>query len=453
MPISRYGAAIWRRLLRLDQPVPALSEAEFESEVERHYSWNFTVNVIEGTAYWIGMSFISSATIAPLFVSKLTLDPVLISLVAVIAQAGWYLPQLFTAGYIERLPRKKPVVVNLGFFSERVCVVLWPLAALLAVHAPTLALVLFLAGYAWQNFGAGVVGPAWQDLVATCFPVNRRGRFWGLTTFLGTGIGTVGALAASWLLRTYQFPTSFVYVFTITAASILISWCVLALTREPVRPVMPMPHAGKNMWARLTAILRDNDNFRRFLAARLLLVCGSMGTAFVTVSAVQRWHIPDGTVGLYTAALLVGQATGNLIAGWVADRHGHKIPLELASLACCLAFVLAWLAPAPEWYYVVFALWGASQGAVVVSGILIVMELAGDAQRPIYYGIVNTAVGIGFVVVPLVGAGLAEISYAWVFAVSAMAGLAAWIAFRWHVREPRWANHLTRSNNDARSSY
>jgi MFS transporter, SHS family, sialic acid transporter len=139
--------------------------------------------------------------------------------------------------------------------------------------------------------------------------------------------------------------------------------------------------------------------------------------------------------------LLVGQATGNLIAGWLADRHGHKLSLEMSSLACCLAFLLAWLSPAPEWYYGVFALWGASNGAVIVSGILIVMEFTDAGQRSTYYGIVNSAVGVGFVVVPLVGAGLAGlVGYGLVFAVSGAAGLAAWVAFRWHVREPRWTN-------------
>jgi MFS family permease len=438
MNVSGHGATAWRRLLRLDEPLPARSQAEFEAEVERHYNWNFTVNIMDGAIYWVGMSFMSSATIAPLFVSKLTLNPVLIGLVGVIAQAGWYLPQIFIAGTTERLPRKKPWVINLGFFTERLCAVLWPLAALVAFHSPILALVLFLVGYAWHTLGAGLVGPAWQDLVETCFPVKRRGRFWGMATFLGTGIGTVCAFGASWLLRSFEFPTSFVYAFSISAGGVLISWAFIALTREPVRPVTPVTHAYDNLWARLTGILDRNPNFRRFLVARLLLVCGGMGAAFVTVSAVERWQVPDGMVGLYTAALMVGQAIGNLVAGWVADRHGHKISLEMSSLACLLAFVLAWFAPAPEWYYGVFALWGASQGAVIVSGILIVMEFTGPADRTICYGIVNTAVGIGFVIVPLVGAGLAGIGYPWLFGVSAAGGLMAWIAFRWYVREPRW---------------
>ena len=94
------GKAAWRRLLQLDQPVPARSDAEIAAEAERNYPWNFTVNLLDGVAFWFGLNFISSSTVMPLFISKLTPNPLLIGLVAVIAQSGWLLPQLFTAGYI-----------------------------------------------------------------------------------------------------------------------------------------------------------------------------------------------------------------------------------------------------------------------------------------------------------------------------------------------------------------
>ena len=40
---------------------------------------------------------------------------------------------------------------------------------------------------------AGLVAIAWQDLIARCFPVQRRGRFMGISFFVG---GLAGALAA-----------------------------------------------------------------------------------------------------------------------------------------------------------------------------------------------------------------------------------------------------------------
>jgi MFS family permease len=230
------GQAALRRLLQLDQPILPRSESEIAAEVERNYRWNFTFNMLDGVTFWFGWSFASATTIVPLFVSKLTLNSLLIGLIAVIAQAGWYLPQLFTAGQIERLSRKKPVGVNLGFFTERLPVFVWPLAALLAFWSPALALLLFFISYAWHTLGAGLVSPAWQDLFARCFPANRRGRLLGIRTFIGTGVGAMEAILSSWLLEAAPFPLNFVYLFFIAAVAISLSWSFLAQTREPVQP-------------------------------------------------------------------------------------------------------------------------------------------------------------------------------------------------------------------------
>lgn len=133
------------------------------------------------------------------------------------------------------MARKKAIIVNLGFFTERLPLFLLPLAALLAIQQPVLALVLFFVGYAWHGLGAGVVAPAWSDMIASCFPVAKRGWFFGLTAFVGTArararAGALGAVGSSWLLATFPYPLNFAYNFLIAAVAILISWCFLALT-------------------------------------------------------------------------------------------------------------------------------------------------------------------------------------------------------------------------------
>lgn len=427
-----------RRLLQLDRPAPYASEAEFVAEVERNYRWNFFANLGDVTMFFFGLSFISSSTIVPLFISKITSDPLPIGLAAVIAQSAWFLPQLFTANRIERLLRKKPVVVNLGVFLERLPMWVIVGAAIIAGRAPMLALVLFLLAYAWHGLGAGVVATAWQDLIARCFPVDRRGRFFGISMFLGTGSGTIGAALSTQILNALSFPTNFVLTFAIAATFISLSWLCLSLTREPVQPIHAPRQSEREFWSQLPEIPRRDHNFRRFLIARLLMALGGMGTGFVTVTAVQRWQVPDSTVGAYTAALLIGQTCGNLLFGLLADRHGHKLPLELGALAAFGAFGIAGLAQSPEWYYLVFVLMGITSGAVVVSGILVIMEFSAPPRRPTYVGITNTGTGLASALAPLIGAALASAGYLPLFAFSAAISLIAAMLMRWWVKEPRW---------------
>lgn len=429
-----------RWLLQVDQPVFLRPEAEIAVEVERNYRWNFAVNLLDGASFWFGLSFISATTIVPLFVSKLTDSTLAIGLVAVIAQGSWFLPQLFTANVVERLARKKPMVVNLGFFLERLPMWLIVLAALAAVRSTTAALLLFLVAYAWHGLGAGVVAIAWQDMLARCFPVARRGRFFGTTMFVGAGIGALAAGFSAWLLRHFPFPMNFVYSFLIAAIFINLSWVFLALTREPVQPVTVPRQSNRQFWSDLPQLLRRDANFSRFLVARLLLALSGMGTGFVTVSAVQTWQVADSTVGVYTAAFLAGQTVSNLLLGFLADKFGHKLSLEISGLAVMLAFILAWLATAPVYYFAVFALLGVYTGAVIVSGIMVVLEFPTPEKRPTYAGLANTGVGIVSALAPLLGAGLAAVGYDWLFALSGVSGLLGFVLMRWWVQEPRFVN-------------
>lgn len=433
-----------RRLIQADRPAARVSDAEVEAQRDRDYRWNFAVNLLDGAAFWFGLSFASSSTILPLFISKLSDATWPLAAIAVLGQGGWYLPQLFTARSVERLPRKKPVVVNLGFFLERLPMWLLIIAAIVARETPGLAIALLILAYAWHTVGAGVVATAWQDLIARCFPVEKRGRFLGLTTFIGTGMGTAGAALSSWLLDTFPFPTSFVYTFGIAAFGVTLSWVFLALTREPVQPPEPPPEDGFSFWTDLQRIMARDRNFRRFLLARLLIAFAGMGQGFLTVAALRRFAVADAVVGQYTAVLLLGQTAGTLLFGVLADRYGHLLSLKIGTLSAVLAYVLAWLAPSAGWYYAVFALLGFSFGALLVSGILVVLEFSPPARRPTYTGLANTVIGVAGFTAPLLGGLLAQLGlgsglgYSPLFALSAAAGLAGLVLLLLWVKEPRW---------------
>lgn len=426
-----------RWFLELNRPFEPGSDAEILEEVERNYRWNFSVNLLDVTFFWFGFSFISATTIVPLYISKLSASPLPLAIAAVIAQAGWFLPQLFTANFVERLPRKMPMIVRAGFLLERLPVWLLVVSALIAVARPTLALALFLFAYAWRQLGAGLVATSWQDLIARTFLTERRGRFLGISLFAGTVAGTVAALLSGRLLDAFPFSSNFVVIFLLAAVSITLSWYFISRTREPRINRRAPRISGRRFAAELPVLLRSDHNFREFLIARSLLAFGALGTGFITVAAVDEWNIDDGMVGAFTAAQLIGQALATPGLGLLADRAGHKITLELGALAAAGAFAVAWLAPGPDWFLLVFLLLGAANGALIVSGILIVLEFGRPEKRPTYAGLANTAVGIASVAAPLVGGVLVLVGYNLLFALSAVITLVSLLLLHFRVRDPR----------------
>ena len=423
-----------------------MADSEFQREIERNYRHNVVVNVLDGTFFWLGSSFIASRTILPLYVSHLTDSELAIGLLSMLASTGWLLPQLFTANWVQRLPRKKVGVGNVGLFTERLPVILMVPAAWIATRSPTLALVAFFVLFAWHVVGAGMVAVAWQDMLAKIIPLDRRGRFFGITNFGGTGTGVLGAAAAAWVLDRYDFPCDYMLCFAAAGFCIFVSWIFIMLTREPAQVSQEPAISQREYLHRLPAILRTDPNFRRYLLSQVVISTGGMAIGFLTVYAVQRWQLPDSQAGGFTTSMLIGQALSNLLFGALADRKGHKLVLELSALVGASALGLASLAPAPAWFHAVFALVGASTAGFMLSGIMIAFEFSTPDLRPTYIGLNNTVSGVAAGVAPLIGGWLAGAArYRSLFAVACATGLTGFALLRWSVREPRQTQPIVRA--------
>ncbi|MCP4537432.1 MAG: MFS transporter [Chloroflexi bacterium] len=423
-----------------------MPDSDFEREVERNYRYNAVVNVLDGTFFLFGASFIASRTILPLYVNHFTDSKLALGLFSMLTATGWLFPQLFTANWIQKLPRKKVGVVNVGLFTERLPVILMVPAAWLATRSFTIALIAFFVLFAWHILGAGVVAVSWQDMLAKIIPLDRRGRFFAITNFGGTLTGMLGATAATWLLARYDFPYNYMFCFAAAAVFIFISWVFLALTREPVQINQGPVVSQREYWRRLPAILRSDPNFRRYLFSQIVTSVGGMAVGFLAVYAVQRWQLSDSRAGGFTTSMLIGQALSTLLFGALADRRGHKLVLELSTLLGALAVGLASVVSTPTWFHVVFALVGASAAGSMLSGIMITFEFSTADVRPTYIGLSNTASGVAAGIAPLIGGWLAEAtSYPTLFVVAFVIGMVGFSLFRWSVREPRQTRPVVKS--------
>jgi MFS family permease len=417
----------------------AAEEKTYQEGIKRHFRWNFAVIAMDGALFWLGISFAAPSTILPLYVRHLTDSRLLIGLIATIAGAGWYLPQLFTASYVERSPRKKPIVVNIGFFSERLAFLVMAASAFLfAAGSPGVALVLLFATLTWHNVGAGIIAVAWQEMVAKVIPVHYRGRLLGIANFGGTATGVVGATLAAYILDRYPFPTNYALCFALAFVFILFSWISLALTREPTLHSRKPTVSMGEYWRRLPIVLREDPNFATYLLVRVITVLGRMGIGFLTVYAAERWRLTDSQAGFYTTVILVGQASANLFFGPLADRRGHKLVLEMSLGLSAFSMLAAVVAPSATWMYAVFAAAGALTAADIVSMLGIVMEFTEPDDRPTYMGLASTIPGLFAAIAPVIGGWIASRStYRMTFLVAAILTLAAWAVLHWKVRDPR----------------
>lgn len=412
-------------------------ETEANALIERSYRWNFTVNVLDGATFWFGMSFLSTAVVLPLFVSHFTSSPFLIGLIAFLTAAGPLVPQLLVAKAVAHAPRKIVFPAHIGFFVERLPLILLPGAVWFFADQPLAALAAFFVLYAWHCGGVGVILVGWQDLIAKIIPADRRGRFFGITNFIGNGAGVLGALILPLVLVTADFRTGFTLAFGVAALCMIVSWGFLLLTREPAVESPAAPTTWVDYLASLPRIVARDHNFRRFLVSQSLTALSGMAGGFLLVHAVQVGKLDDGQAGFFTVWLQAGLALANLGFGFLADRWGHRRGLERGLLLNVGSLVLAWLLAAPWAFCVIFFLRGAMAAAQFISGSALVYEFSGPEDRAIYLGLANTLPGLVGAVAPLLGGVLGSWwGYPPMFALSAAAGLAGWAVYRFGVRSP-----------------
>lgn len=407
-------------------------------EIHKTLKHNFTVNILDGAFFGFALGFSSFVTILPLFVSTLTSSATIIGLVPAFHNVGWQLPQLLTANKVARQKRYKPMVVR-NTINERLPFLGLGIVALLI---PTIgvqtALILTFIMLAWQGLGGGFTANPWQSMIARIMPPDRRGTFFGLQSSAANMLASLSAIIAGFILEQFNSHLDFAICFFLTAAIMIISLLFLAMTKEPERNIDELPPTQPPVWSRMKEILEQDINFRWYLAARILSHIGMMGFAFYTVYAVRIHHVSESGVGIMTGLLLGVQILANPIMGWMGDRWSNLSVLKIGISAATLSALLAWWAPSPAYFYLVFILTGIANVSIWTIGLAITLEFGSEAEQPVYIGMANTLVAPANILAPFLGGWLADLfGYPSAFLASAIGGLLALWVFQILVKDPR----------------
>jgi MFS family permease len=110
--------------------------------------------------------------------------------------------------------------------------------------------------------------------------------------------------------------------------------------------------------------------------------------------------------------------------------------MEIGLGVAVLGALLAWWAPSPAWFYLVFALTAVGNVAIWTIGISMSMDFGDESERPTYIGMSNTLIAPANILAPFLGGWLAQLGgYPAAFLASAAGGLAAILLFHWGVKQ------------------
>lgn len=405
---------------------------------DKHFPFNFVVNVIDGAGFGFALGFASFSTIIPLFVSSLTDSAILIGLIPAVHVLGWQLPQLFTARKVSQSARFKPMVLFMTIQERLPFLTMAGVAWFLPVIGSKIALVLMFFMLAWQACGGGFTATPWQSMIAKIVPTGRWGLFFGTQAAAASLFSSLSAVLAGLILDRNDSPLDFTLCFLFSAVGMIISYVFLSMTREEESHPTNNAQSQDQFWSNLLIILKHDVNFRRFLLTRILAQVATMGFAFYTVYAVRQLGVSEASVGIMTGVLTIVQTAANPLMGWLGDHWIHRGVMIVGLSSAVLSSIVAWQAPDAAWFFLVFALAGIANVGIWTISMTITLEFGNDTQRPAYIGLANTLVAPTAFIVPLLGGILADrLGYPSAFIVSSIGGIATIFVLVFMLRTPK----------------
>jgi MFS family permease len=321
-----------------------------------------------------------------------------------------------SGGLADVVGRQRMLTIAYGSFAA--LLLIFPFVTLI----PVLYLMYFLLGAAsCINTGAG---PA----LMVDYPANEsRGKFTSLMIIvqgIGTAVivGLVGAKVPGWLEAAGLSPR---------AAGILSYWGVAAIAlfgfiltgvymrrdhRLRTRQRRPGASLGREFVDNLVGVFAHARRNRKFAVA-LIMGFAARSDSIIVLSFLSLWVIRsagdagiDSVIALKTAGYLLATfqiacVVTPMVFGFVADRFVRTTLLVITCALAGLAFVSTALAPSAfsVWAYVVVALVGATETALIVSIQSVMGEEAPPALRGSAMGVFAFLGSISVVVISYAG--------------------------------------------------
>lgn len=354
---------------------------------------SFVFNVANGTATKLAEQLASPGLVLAWLLQSLGAPVGLVGWLEPIRQGGALLPQLAVAARIRAVAVRKWFWVGAGTLQA---VTLLIVAAVAATLSGALAGWVILATLAVFSVASGVGSVAFSDVVGKTIPRGKRGQLLALRATFG-GVLT---LAAGLALRRGAAGTGTVSTFLVLLASAAALWLAGAAAFAFIPEPPGQSGGGRNSLQEATrglTLISSQPGFRRFLAARALLLPGELSVPFFALHA-RRVADGEGALGTMIVALGLAALVSNPVWGRLADRLSSRLVIVAAGAVIGLASIAALAIGAsgpvsPLAYAPVLLLVGVAQAGMRLGRKTYLVDAAPADDRPLYVAVANTVAG------------------------------------------------------------
>ncbi len=370
---------------------------DISEEACQYVPRNFFLITISQTLSNLGDHLANPKTVLTWLLGFVGAPSALVGLLVPIRESGSLVPQLFIAGFVRRMPRRKMVWVAGSVLQALAVLGIGIVAAISTGPIAGWLIVLLLAVF---SLSRGLNSVASKDVLGKTIPKTRRGRVSGLgATLSGFGAILLGLYLGLWATGT-DSPKFYFALLTVAAAL----WFFAALVYGRIREFPGETQGGVNAFfdaLRRLELLRTDRDFRRFVITRALMLCSALSAPYYVVLAQQQHGIDLKSLGWFVLANALAASLSASFWGIMADVSSRRVLLIASAWAAVLGLIVAAVAtfdsPLREsgWTYpVAFFLLGIAHSGVRLGRKTYVVDMAGGNRRTDYVAVSNTVIGV-----------------------------------------------------------
>ena len=413
---------------------PSTGASQRELDIERREPRNLVVLALYDIVVRIGWIFKTESVIMPAFLDAVAGAGWLRGCLLLVNRFGQSVPPLFFAPTLRRMRVKRRALVVWTFLMGLPFLVLAAAWSVVGKNPPWWMAAYFLLMYAFFSCCHGLNQLAYGTLQGKLIGVHRRGRLMAAAL----PVGSVLAIAfAWWLLGDWlRMPgEGFGYIFCFTGVCFVLASLTAMWVSEPA----DAPHANAEVLAANDHIvsgswrvLWHDRRFRRFAVVVAMAATGTI--LFPHYQALAREQLGLSGANLMVWVVVQNAAVGvfGLIAGWLKDRYGARLAVQLSILGTAAAPILAVIVAnlpretAREWFWTVFIPLGMTPISLK-SMMGYTLEISDVHDHPRYLSTMSLCLALPFCLSPLVGWIVDLTSFEVVFCAGACVLLAGWL--------------------------
>ncbi len=404
---------------------------------------SFDANFIRLALYqiWlrVGWIFKTESVIMPAFLDLIGGSGWLRGCLPMLNRFGQSIPPLLLSQRISNLSKKKYALAATTFGMGSAFLALSAIWYVTKGEFSAMPFV-FLVIYAFFFIATGISQLLVNTLIGKLVHATTRGRLAAAGSIVG---GTIAVLCAWFLLRNWLSADTgrFELVFGFTGVAFLFaSFVSLTLREEKDTSHTPVERPILLLRSALRTVAHDSNFRRLMIVASMFGMCVVLTPHYQTL-ARERLNVDFRSLIPWVIAQHIGASLITVPMGWLADRLGNRIVLQLLMFLLCvtpvLGIVFSWSGEAGRFLYpVVFFLLGLTP--ITVRFLTnYTLEVTDREKHPLYLSTLGLFISIPVIATSLVFGALVDIvGFETVFTV-VLGFLLAGLVTTFRLDEPR----------------